>query len=250
VTGNLEAREQVAVAPKASGTIIAIAVDKGSKVKKGDLLFQLDSRDAQLMRRQAATQLEGAKLALKTAQREYDRVKGLVAQNAVPAVQLDPLEAQVDGAKVQISAAENSLALADKAIGDATVRSPLSGIVIKKLMSVGEYATMMPPSSVLVVQDQSSLELTFHLPERSLSSLHQGDPVSISIQSLGITRAAKISQISPMVDPRTRTIELTAVLDNCDGALRPGVAAEVSLGAAPGTATIPDCAAPAKKGTP
>jgi RND family efflux transporter MFP subunit len=246
VSGTLEPREQVEVAPKASGTIIAITVDDGSKVKRGDVLFRLDSRDAQLMRKQAETQLAGARLALKTAQREYDRIKGLVAQNAVPGAQLDALEAQVDGAKLQIATAQNSLAMASKAIGDATVRSPIAGVVIKKLMSVGEYATMMPPSAVVVVQDQSSLELTFHLPERSLSSLHQDDPVTVAIESLGVTRAATIARISPQVDPRTRTIEVTAVLDNCDGALRPGLAAEVSLGAPTDATTAPECAKPAK----
>jgi RND family efflux transporter MFP subunit len=252
VSGTLEPREQVQVAPKASGTITNVSVDEGSKIKKGDVLFRLDSRDAQLMKKQAQTQLASAQLALKTAQREYDRIKGLVAQNAVPGAQLDPLEAQVEGSKLQITAARNSIAMADKAIGDATVRSPLTGVVIKKLMSVGEYATMMPPSPVVVVQDQSSLELRFHLPERSLTSLHQNDPVTVAIPSLGVTRVATIAQISPQVDPRTRTIEATALLDNCDGALRPGLAAEVSLGTPASDATVPDCAAskPGKAGKP
>jgi RND family efflux transporter MFP subunit len=248
VTGTLDAREQVAVAPKASGTLVTITVDENSKVKKGDLLFRLDSANAVLMKKSAATQLSGAKLQLKTAQREYDRISGLVAQNALPAAQLDQLEAQVDGAKVQIAAAQNSIAMANKQISDATVRSPLSGVVIKKLMSVGEYATMMPPSPVLIIQDQSSLEVKFHLPERSLSELKQGDPVTITVASLGITRAAKITQISPMVDPRTKTIELTAMLDNCSGDLRPGLSAEIALGApASGTGAAPDCGKPGVK---
>jgi RND family efflux transporter MFP subunit len=242
VTGTLDAREQVAVAAKSSGTIKVLNVDENSRVKKGDVLFRLDSADAQLMRKQAATQLSGAKLQLKTAQREYDRISGLVAQNAMPAAQLDQLEAQVEGAKVQITVAQNSIAMANKQIADATVRSPLSGVVIKKLLSVGEYATMMPPSPVVIIQDQSALEVKFHLPERSLSELEQGDPVTVTVASLGITRAAKITQISPMVDPRTKTIELTAMLDNCSGDLRPGLSAEIALGApAAGAGDAPVC---------
>ena len=243
VTGTLQAREEVSVAPKASGTIVSLNADEGSKVKKGDVLFRLDSRDAQLMKKSAMTQLKGAQLQLKTAQREYDRIQGLVAQNALPQQQLDQLEAQVDGAKVQIAAAQNSIAMANKAIGDATVRAPMSGVIIKKLLSVGEYATMMPPSPVFIIQDQSSLELKFSVSEKTLTTLHQGDPVTVSIPSLAQTRGAKVSQISPMVNPTTRTIELTAVLDNCDGALRPGLAAEVTLGAPTGEVSTPDCGA-------
>jgi multidrug efflux pump subunit AcrA (membrane-fusion protein) len=120
--------------------------------------------------------------------------------------------------------------MANKAIGDATVRSPIDGLVLEKRLQVGEYATMVPPSPVLVLQDQSTLELKFRLPERALSTIHQGDKVSIAIPALGVTRDATISEIAPMVDTRTRTIELTAVLTNTDGALRPGLMAEVKLG--------------------
>lgn len=241
VTGTLQPREEVSVAARSSGTILSILVDENSKVKKGQLLFQLDSRDQQLMRQQASNQLAGAQLQLKTAQREYDRIKGLVAQNALPQQQLDQLEAQVEGAKLQIAAARNAIAMSSKQIGDASVRSPLSGVVTKKLMNVGEYATMMPPSPVVIVQDQSSLELHFRLPERTLTSVKPGDAVTVKLPSLTQVRRAEVAKISPMVDARTRTIELTAVLDNCDGGLRPGLTAEVVLGAPAGEVTVPAC---------
>lgn len=231
-TGTLVARQQVAVAPKGSGTIVALEVDEGSRVKKGDVLFRLDSRDAQLMKKAAETQLRGAKLQLKTAQTEYDRVAKLVAQNAAARQQLDQLDAQVEGAKVAIAAAQNSLAMAQKAIGDATVRAPIDGIVIQKLMSAGEYATMMPPSPVVVLQDQATLELKFRLPERSLIHVQPGKQgtAKVMIPALGIAREVPIKEVAPMVDPRTRTVEYTAVLDNADGALRPGLMAEVTIG--------------------
>ncbi|KAB2908202.1 MAG: efflux RND transporter periplasmic adaptor subunit [Kofleriaceae bacterium] len=241
VTGTLQAREEVAVAARSSGTITKVLVDENSRVKKGELLFQLDSRDQQLARQQATNQLAAAELQLKTAQRERDRIKGLVAQNALPGQQLDQLEAQVEGARLQIAAAKNAIAMSSKQIGDASVRSPLAGVVTRKLMNVGEYATMMPPSPVVIVQDQSSLELKFRLPERTLTSVKQGDVVTVTIPSLGQVRRADVAQISPMVDPRTRTIELTAVLDNCDGGLRPGLTAEVAVGAPAGEVTAPAC---------
>jgi RND family efflux transporter MFP subunit len=249
VTGTLQAREEVSVAAKSSGTILSIAVDENSQVKKGQLLFQLDSRDQQLMRQQASNQLAGAELQLKTAQREYDRIKGLVAQNALPQQQLDQLESQVEGARLQIAAAKNAIAMSSKQIADASVRSPLSGVVTKKLMSVGEYATMMPPSPVVIVQDQSSLELKFRLPEGTLTSVKKGDAVTVTLPSLNQVRRAEVAQISPMVDPRTRTIELTAVLDNCDSGLRPGLTADVALGAPTGNVTAPACQKPKAAGT-
>lgn len=232
-TGSLVARAQVTIGAKSSGTITAIAFDEGDTVKKGDVLFRLDSRDAVLMKKQAQTQLESAKLQLKTAQREYDRIKALVDQNAAPRVQLDGLDSQVAGARLAITAANNQLAMANKQIADATVRSPMSGVVLKKLMNVGEYATMMPPSPVLILQDQATLDLEFSLPERALAAVHIKDKITVTIPALGVTRTAEIAEISPMVDPMTRTIKFTARLDNKDGALRPGLMAEVTKAAVP-----------------
>lgn len=243
-TGSLVAKSQITIGARSSGTIVEIKVDENSVVKKGDVLFRLDSRDAALMRKSALTALRGAKLGVANAQREYDRAKSLHAQNALPQMQLDNAQAALEGAQVLVAQAENSVAMANKAIADATVRSPISGVVINKLMSVGEYATMMPPSPVLIVQDQSVLELKFRLPEKALASLHVDDKVAVTIPALGVHRAATISEISPQADPRTRTIELTAAIDNKDGALRPGLAAEVVLGAPPPEPTA-EQAAPA-----
>ncbi len=230
-TGSLVAKSQVTIGAKASGTLTAIHFDEGDPVKKGDVLFRVDASNAALMRKQAQTQLAGAKLQLKTAQREYDRIKALVDQNAAPRVQLDGLDSQVQGAHLAITAAQNTLALASKQIADATVRSPMAGVVLTKLMNVGEYATLMPPSPVLVLQDQSSLDLEFNLPERSLAAIHVKDKITVSIPALGLTRTAEITEISPMVNPVTRTLKFTAALANKDGVLKPGLMAEVTMGA-------------------
>jgi RND family efflux transporter MFP subunit len=244
-TGTLMPRQEVKVAAKSSGTIVELKVDEGSKVKKGDVLFRLDSSDAALMRRTAQTTLDAAELALKTAQREYDRLKGLVEQNAVPRQQLDQLEAQRDGARLQIAQARNAIAMANKQMADATVRAPISGVVIAKMMSVGEYATMMPPSPIVVLQDQSKLELKFRVPERGLAIAKKGDAVTVEISSLGVTRQATISEIAPQLDPRTRTLELTVVLDNADGALKPGLMATVRRGEDAETPLAPTTPPPA-----
>ena len=243
-TGTLEAKDQVTVAAKGGGTIVDMKVDEGSRVKKGQVLFRTDSRDAQLMKRAGETQLRAARLALKTAETEYKRIAGLAAQNAAPRQQVDQLEAQVEGAKVQIAAAQDALAMANKAIADATVKAPIDGVVVKKLLNVGEHASTMPPSPVLVLQDQSSLELKFRLPERALASIEKGDRITVAIPSLEASRPATVALVSPSVDPRTRTVELTAVLDNADGALRPGMMAEVTLGEAPEPAKAAAPAAP------
>ena len=103
-------------------------------------------------------------------------------------------------------------------------------MVVSKLKSEGEMATMMPPTVVLVVQDQSVLELRFRLPERALTQIKMGEAVRVKFEALGLKRTAKIARIQNAVDARTRTVEVVAEIPNPDGALRSGLLAEVELG--------------------
>jgi len=124
---------------------------------------------------------------------------------------------------------EAALAMAQKGIADAVVKSPLDGVVTAKLKSEGEMATMMPPTVVLLVQEQGTLDLRFRLPEKSLATVKPGGAVKARFDALGVTRDAKIVRIQPTVDARTRTIEVVAELDNRDLTLKPGLLAEVEL---------------------
>ncbi len=241
-TGVLVAASQVVVGTRSSGVIVEIKFDEGDQVKKGDVLFRLDSRDAQLMRTSAANVLKSAKLQQTAAQREHDRAKLLFEQNALPRQQWDQVQTTLDASAIAVAQAQNALAMASKQIADATVRSPITGVVIKKAANVGEYAAMMPPTPVLVLQDQATLELRFRLPERALAVLGAKDLVEVTLPALGVTRKVAIQRSSTSVDPQTGTIEFIAVLDNADGALMPGLMAEVSLGAAPAPAAAPETA--------
>jgi membrane fusion protein (multidrug efflux system) len=83
-----------------------------------------------------------------------------------------------------------------------------------------------------VLQDQATLDLRFRLPERALARVRVGDPITVSLPALATSRKARIAIVAPSVDPRTRTVELTAVIDNRDASLRPGLMADVELDAA------------------
>lgn len=232
-TGTLYAHAEAALGPNASGVITKITVDEGARVKKGQVLVQLDARDARLRLDQARAALEAARVQLRAVQIEYDRTRSLYDQGAATKAVMDRAQAQLDAAQVGVTQAQAAVAMAEKGVADTVVRAPMDGVVVAKLKSEGEMVTMMPPTVVLVVQDQSTLDLKFRLPEEQLAHVHAGDPVTATLTSLGVTRSATVARVNPIVDPRTRTIEVVAELDNRDGALKPGLLAEVALGAAP-----------------
>jgi RND family efflux transporter MFP subunit len=229
-TGTTFPRAEAQIGPNAGGVISQILVKEGDKVRKGMVLFRQDTQDAALRVEQAKAALEAARVNLRATETEFNRTKSMFDQKAVSQMQWDQVQARTDGARVGVSQAEVALSMAQKSLADGTVRSPLAGVVVTKLKSEGEMATMMPPTVVLIVQDQSVLELRFRLPERSLTQIKLGDRVAAKFDAVGIQRSAKIARIQPSVDARTRTVEVVAEIPNPDGALRSGLLAEVALG--------------------
>lgn len=241
-TGTLLPHAEVTVVARASGVVVAMAVDVGARVKKGQELFRVDERTAALRLAQAQTQLAAAEQQLKSTQVEHNRTKQLFDQQAASSQQWDQITAQVDAAKVGVAQAQNGVAVASKAVADATARAPIDGVVVSRRVTLGDYVSDAPPTQVLVLQDQATLDLKFRLPERALASVRAGDAISVALPALAVSRKASISIVAPSVDARTRTVELTAVLDNRDGALRPGLMADVELATAPAGAPTPPSA--------
>lgn len=230
-TGTTFPRAEAQLGPKGTGVIDKVLVNEGDRVRKGMVLFRLETRNAELGVDQAKAAREAARVNVKAVEAEWTRTKSMFEQNAVSRMEWDQVQARMDGARVGLQQAEVALSIADKALADSTVRSPIDGLVTAKLKSAGEMATMMPPTVVLVVQDQSALELRFRLPERALTQVKVGDVVTARLDALALTREAKVSRINPAIDAHTRTVEVVAMLPNKDGKLKSGLLAEVALGA-------------------
>jgi RND family efflux transporter MFP subunit len=249
-TGTTYPRAEAQVGPNASGIIDKIYVAEGARVRRGQVLARLDSRDAALRVEQARAALEAARVNLRATETEHNRTKMMFDEKAATQMQLDQLVARLDAAKVGVQQAQVALSMAQKALSDATVRSPINGVVTAKLKNEGEMATTMPPTVVLVVQDQSVLELRFRLSERSLAEVKLGDTVTARFEAINRTEKAKVTRIQAAVDPRTRTIEVVAELPNPGGQLRSGLLAEVTLGDAAKAATAPADTATPRAGRP
>jgi RND family efflux transporter MFP subunit len=228
-TGTLHPREEAQLGPKATGVLSKILVNEGDRVRKGQLLFTLDSAQAGLGVDQAKAALSSANITLQAAELDYKRTKELLDRGSIPPATFDQVKSRYDGARAGVQQAQVAVSQAQKMAADNSVSAPFSGIVTAKLKNVGEIATMTPPSVVLIVQDLSTLELRARLPERVLRHVTQGDAIEIKLPALDQNRIVKIRRINPTIDVRTRTVEIVADVDNADGKLRSGMLAEVAL---------------------
>ncbi|HTM19032.1 MAG TPA: efflux RND transporter periplasmic adaptor subunit, partial [Kofleriaceae bacterium] len=213
-TGELAAHERAEVGPTVSGILTTVSVREGDRVKKGDPLFKTDARDAWLRYQQAQAALEAATVNEQAVKTEYDRTKYLFEQNAANRAQWEQIQARYDGAKVAVRQAKVALSMAGKSVGDASVRSPIAGVVTKKLKNAGEMVTTMPPSPVVVVEQLDPIDLHVHLPERALARIKRGDKLTATFEAIGVTKEATVTRILPTVDPRSRTFEVIAEIPN------------------------------------
>lgn len=246
-TGSLHALHKADLGPKQTGVLTAIAVEEGDRVKRGQLLFKLDADQAQLAVAQAKAAHSAAHVQLDSAKLDFDRTKALRERGSIPEDALDQARARFDAARIAVEQADMALSLAQKHAGDMVVTSPIDGIVTEKRMNVGETATLMPPSVVLVVQEVDQLELRARLPENALRTVREQSELTVTFPAVGETRKVKVKRIAPTVDLRTRTIEIIAAVDNKDHRLKAGMMAEVAYGAPAGQGDTAQ-AAPASGG--
>ena len=228
-TGTLYARHEAALGPKASGVLSVVAVDEGDKVKKGQLMFRLDGATAFIGVNQAKAAIATSRVALDAAKLELTRATELSMKGSVAPAVYDQAKANYDHAAMALEQAKVGEQLASRVAVETAVYSPIDGVVTSKQKSVGETVTMVPATTVLVVQDVAHLELRENLPENALAKLSTGSELKMNARSVGIERTVQIKRINPTLDTRTRTVEVVADVDNGDGKLKVGMLVEVSL---------------------
>lgn len=249
-TGSTYAIHEATLSPKASGTLAKVYVEEGDRVKKGQVLFALDGSGAALAVQQAQAGLSAATVGLARAQMDYDRTKQLFDRGVVAPALYDQAKIGLDQAKVGLEQATVGLSTARKMAGDMVVVSPLSGVVSAKLKHTGETVTMMPPTSVVVVQDISKLDVKVKLPESGLREVAVKDPMRVRLPLLDKSVDIEVARINPSVDPIMRTVEVVGTIDNAPGELKAGMLVEVTFpktAAAQASGSGPVVAADAKR---
>ena len=231
LSGAIEPHRRATLAPRVSGSIARVHVREGDVVAKGAALVSLDLGDFQLRREQARTGLDAARVQEDAAKVELERTRRLVADKTSPESQLDGARARHDAAKAQSALAAVALAMAKKALEDAVVRAPFAGLVARRLVSEGEYAAVMPPTPLVVLEESGIYDVRIQVPSSELGRIKAGDPLAITVPATGLAFDAKVRRVVASLDPQTRTFSVIAEAAGREG-LRPGLYVEARLGSA------------------
>jgi membrane fusion protein (multidrug efflux system) len=228
LTGSLSAFEDSDVAAGAAGKVLSVHVERGSLVKKGDVLVRLDSRAASASAAEARAQVELARTQKELAEADCARNDKLFEGGSVSAADHQRMQAQCRNAAAQAAAAEARLSLIETNLSDTTIRAPFDGVVTRRLMEVGEFAS--PGRAVIAVHDPASLRAVGSLPQFVLAATARIDRATVDIPSIGKTYPATRVTVLPASDPRLLSTQVRADLPNLSVAgLTPGMAAKVLI---------------------
>ncbi len=225
--GTLKAVQGVVVRPEVSGRISRLGFSDGERVRRGQLLVQLDDTLQQAQFKQAQAQASIARTNLA-------RSRELLAQNFVS-------QSAVDQNAASLQVAEAQVALAEAQLARMRIIAPFDGTAGLRSVDVGDY--VKDGADIVALQDLSVLEVEFALPERYVARTRPGLPVEVAFDALaGQSFRGQIVALNSSVDANGRSLLVRARVASGGERLKPGMFARprVVLAVREGAVVVPE----------
>lgn len=213
-TATLEAEERATIVSQTTGVVLQVMTEEGDFVEAGQVLARLETDRYALEVQRAQAEFERLQL-------DFERKQELFERELVSAEAFEQVRANLEAAK-----AEYDLARLD--LRYTSIRAPFSGFISERLVRVGNLVSNLEP--VFRITSYDPLLAVLHVPERELSVLSKGLPVSVSVDAWpGEMFEGEVIRISPVIDPGTGTFRVTAEISDQDGKLKPGLFGRVQV---------------------
>lgn len=193
VVGTLQAVERAAIAAKVTGVVTQVPVVLGSRVNKGDLLVKISAREIE-------AQLNQAQARFRQAGRNLLREEKLLKKNATTAETVKSMQDQYAVVKAAVQGARTMLSY-------ASITAPFSGVITAKNVHAGDLAT--PGTVLLRMENDQKLQAVCAVPESLVLQVRQGQMLTVTIPTAGLTINGKVAQVAPSADPASRTAPVT-----------------------------------------
>jgi len=248
-SGYIVAQRKAAVASKMTGRLVALNVEEGSKVKKGQIIAQMESADVSAAKDQAAANLNTVRANLEQVKTDRDNLEkdharyqrlakdGYVAQSEYDAINTRYKRAieGVKAAEATVMAAAAALTGAKANLDYTLIRAPFNGVVLTKNADVGDIVTPLgaaatAKAAVVTIADMSSLQVEVDVSETSITSIRVGQPCNIQLDALSDIRfRGEVHAIVPTVDRTKATVLVKVRFLDRDPRMLPDMSAKVSF---------------------
>lgn len=204
--GTIRPVHEIALASKLLAKVAETNVRAGDTVKAGDVLVRLEDADLKARRQQAEAAVAAARALRDQAKIELDRVRRLREQNAASQIELDRINAQMLSSEAELTRAEQQLEEARTVLAYSVIATPIDGLVIDKLVELGDTVT---PGQVLVkLYDQKRMQLVASVRESLTHRLAIGQSIPVQIDALQLDCHGTISEIVPEAESASRTFSV------------------------------------------
>ena len=248
-SGYVVAQRKAAVASKITGRLVSISVEEGNRIRKGDIVAQLENDDTAAAKEQATANLRAAKANLLQARAEladaalnYQRNKELLAKGFISKLEYDSAETRKNKSEAAVSAVEASVNAASAALKEAEVtleyayiRAPFDAVVLTKNADVGDIITPLgaaanSKAAVVTIADMNSLQVEVDVSESNISMVTVKQPCEIQLDALPDTRfRGEVHMVVPTADRTKATVLVKVKFIDIDPRTLPEMSAKVAF---------------------
>jgi multidrug efflux system membrane fusion protein len=208
-------------------------LQSGDRVRSGQELAHVRIADYAQKVAQARASLAQARAGVEQAKLDFGRTKNLAASGSVSAAELDSTTTKLDAARASADAAQAQVAEAETSLADTRLRSPLDGLVLTRTLEVGTLAS--PGTVAFTVADTENVKVVFGVPDTLLTRTRLGSVQEVTTEAFkDAVFKGRITRISPVADPKSRSFEVEVTIPNSDQRLKAGMVAALGLDAMEG----------------
>ncbi len=212
-SGTVLANEEVVLMPELAGKVVALQIQEGRTVSKGDLLLKINDADFQAQQKKLQQQVQ-------LSEEKVKRQKQLLAINGIS-------QEEYDAGLSALYALQADLEMVKAQIAKTEIRAPFSGTIGLRYVSEGAYVNSS--TRIATIVQLNPVKIDFSVPEQYASQLSAGNELSFRVPESNELFKAKIIAIEPKIDLATRTLQLRALADNSRQQLYPGGFAKIEL---------------------
>jgi len=237
VSGYIINRERIEISPRFLGVVKWIGVKKGDAVTNGQVVVLLDGAEYRARLNEAEGRVANMKVSVAKGELDYDRIHQLIVTKIESKQNEDYARLQLDSARAALKESEGVAELARTYVQWCTIRSPINGVVVEKLVNPNELVMPQsfgggrgPSTALLAVADPQDLQVEIDVNEADLSKISLGQKCRVSPEAYPDKNyAGTVAEIAPEADRAKGTLQIKVQIKAPDKFLTPELSAKVEF---------------------
>ena len=230
--GIVESSKKINVLPEIAGRIKKMYKNIGDRVRKGDLLFELEDTIFKSQYEQAKAGLEAAKISYNDAKKNKERITAVYKKNGVSKAQYEQAVSAFKMAKSNLERAKAAFEMASFQFNSTKIKAPFSGVITGKLKEEGDFINpsmggFSQGAGVYVLEDYSKIYVNIDIPNSDTQLIKKGEQAEIILNN-GVLKG-KVSSVNEKSDPMSSSIVVKIFAENKDGKVLPGNIVKVRI---------------------